>query len=92
MEACDEEVVRNLARLRKAVGTFANFEIDPAITGFVGDVLFMEKFIKNIGKADERIFVAAERGVQVEVSDVKTGKACITKRDETVENEFGKFK
>ena len=35
MEACDEEVVGKLVSLGKAVDTFANFEIDPAITGFV---------------------------------------------------------
>ena len=92
VEACGEEVVGNIYRLGKAVYTFANLEIYPAIAGFVGDVVLPEKFIRNIGEADARIFVAVERGVQVEVSDVKTGEACITARDYAVEKEFGKFK
>ena len=41
---------------------------------------------------DAHIFVAVKRDVQVEVADVKTGKSCITTRDDAVENEFGKFK
>ena len=92
MEACGEEVVGELDSLGKAIDTFANFETDPSITGFVGEVLFLEKFIRNIGKADARIFVAVKRGVQVEVADVKTGGACITARDDTVEDKFFKFK
>ena len=56
-----------------------------------GEVVFLEKFIGNIGDADARIFVAVERGVQVEVANVETGEEYITERDEAVENEFCKF-
>ena len=39
-----------------------------------------------------RIFVLVERGVQVEVANVETGKACITARDDAIENNFCKLK
>ena len=92
VEAFGEEVVGELARLGKAVDTFANFEIDPSTAGFVGEFVFLDKFIRNIGKADAHIFVAVERVVQVEVADVKTGKACITARYVVVENKSCKIK
>ena len=92
LEVCGEEVAGELARLGKYIDTFSNFEIDPAIMGFVCEVVFLENFIRNVGKADARIFVAVRRGVQVEVSDVKNGEACITVRDDAVEKYFCKFK
>ena len=45
-----------------------------------------------IGETDVHIFVAVERGVQVEIANVETGELCITARDEVVENKFCKFK
>ena len=54
--------------------------------GFVGKVEFLDKFIGNIYEADARILVEVKRGVQVEVANVKTGEACITARDDAVEN------
>ena len=48
MEACGEEVIGKLSILGRAVDTFADFEIDPAIAVFVGEVVFLEKFIGNI--------------------------------------------
>ena len=59
--------------------------------GFIGEVAFLEKFIRKIVKAYARIFLAFERGVQVEVPDVETGKACITERYDAVEKTFCKF-
>ena len=91
VEACVGEVFVELARLGKAVDTFANFEIDPSIAVFFSEVVFLYKFIRNIGEADVRIFVAVEMVFQVEVADVKTGKACITARDDAVEDKFFKF-
>ena len=76
----------------KAVDTFANFEMDPTIVGFFGKVVFLDKFIGNIEESDAHIFVAVERGVQVEVANVETGEACMTARDDAVENEVCKFK
>ena len=38
------------------------------------------------------IFIVVKRGVQVEVADFKTGKLCITTRDNCIKNDFGKFK
>ena len=49
VEACGEELVGKISRLGKDADTSTNLEIDPAIAGFVGEVIFMEKFIKNIG-------------------------------------------
>ena len=65
VEACGKEVVGELDSLEKAVETFENFEIYSAIAGFVGELVLLEKLIRNIGKADALIFVVAERGVQV---------------------------
>ena len=48
VEACGEEVIGKLSILGRAVDTFADFEIDPAIAVFVGEVVFLEKFIGNI--------------------------------------------
>ena len=45
VEACGEELIGELASLGKSIDTFANFEIDPAIAGFVGKVLLLEKLL-----------------------------------------------
>ena len=60
--------------------------------GFFREVVFLDKFIRNIGEAGARIFIAVDRDVQVEVSNFETGEACITTRDDAVENGFCKFK
>ena len=52
--------------------------------GLVGGVIFLDKFIGNIGKVDARICIAVERSVQVEVADIESGEACIRTRDNTV--------
>ena len=49
VEACGEEVLGYLTILGKAIDTFVNFEIDPTIAGFIGEVVFLEKIIGNIG-------------------------------------------
>ena len=54
----------------KAVETFANIKLYPAIAGFVGEVVFLDKCIGELGMADTRVFVAVDRGVQVEVADI----------------------
>ena len=59
----------------KAVDTFENLEVYPSAAGFVGKVVFLGKFIRNIGKADARIFIAVKRGVQVEVADIESVKS-----------------
>ena len=92
VEACVGEVFVELARLGKAVDTFANFEIDPSIAVFFSEVVFLYKFIRNIGWADALIFIEVERGVQLKVANVETGEAYITEIYDTVENEFFKFK
>ena len=55
-------------------------------------VVFQEKCIGDIGEADVRIFVLVDRGVQLEVANVKTGEAYIRVRYSAVENYFCKFK
>ena len=92
VEAYGKEVVGELASLGKSIDAFANFEIDPSNARLFGKVILLENFIGDIGKANARIFGAVERGVQVEVSNVETGKECMTARDDAVENDFCKFK
>ena len=45
VEAFGEEAIGKISSLGKALDTFANFEIDPAIAGFVGKVLLLEKLL-----------------------------------------------
>ena len=61
VEAFGEEVVGELVSLGKAIDTFVNLEVYPAITGFVVEVVFLEKFTGDIGKADTHIVIAVER-------------------------------
>ena len=42
MEACGKEVVGKLASSGKALDSLTNFEMDPAIALFVGEVVFLE--------------------------------------------------
>ena len=49
LEACGKEVVCKLESLGKAIYTFANLELDLSMSGFVGEVVFLDKFIGNIG-------------------------------------------
>ena len=58
----------------------------------VGEVVLLVIFIGDISKAEARILISVKGGVQVEVADVKSVKACILTRDNAVNNIFGKFK
>ena len=70
-EAFGKEVVGEISILGEAIDTFVNLKVDPAIVVFIGEVLFLGKFIGNISKAYVHIFIAVDIGVEVEVSDTK---------------------
>ena len=52
----------------------------------------MEKFFGYFGEVDAGVFKVVERGVEVEVADVKAGKAGIATIENTVKDKFGEFK
>ena len=61
----------------KAVHTFVDFKVDPPTVGEVGQVVFIDKFLRDVGKFDSDIFRAVKGRAEIEVFYVKAGKACI---------------
>ena len=84
VEAFGEEAIGKISSLGKALDNFAHFEIDLVTSGCVSKVVFLEKF-------NTRIFLEVERGVHIEVANVKTGKACMTAICDAIENKFCEF-
>ena len=92
IEALREEVVGKFYGMCKAVDAFANIEVDPTIARFFSKAIFLDEFERDVGEVEADIFKAVEWGVEVEVADVKSSKAGIETGDNTVKDNFGKFK
>ena len=61
----------------EAVDTFVDLKVDPSNVSKSGEVIFINKFLRDVGKFDSDIFWLVERCAKVEVFDVKAGKAGI---------------
>ena len=64
----------------------------PTITGFVDKAIILDEIFGDVGELYAGVFKAVEWGVEVEVADVKSSKAGIETGDNTVKDNFGKFK
>ena len=49
----------------------------------------MDEFVGSVGELDAGVFKVVERGVEVEVADVKARKSGIATRENTVKDKLG---
>ena len=80
-----EEVVGQFSGLFEAVDAFVDLEVNPVAVRKSGEVIFITKFLRDVGKFDPDIFWLVKRRAEVEVFHVKAGKACIWRGDDTVD-------
>ena len=76
----------------KAITTLANFEVDPAIAVTTSEVVFLDEFIRDVGELDAHILRIRHRSVKVEVLEINGAKLSAFPGEDTVEEEFDKFK
>ena len=92
VEACFEEFFREHARLGKAVNAAPDIKVDPAVAGVFEEVVFLCEFVGDVAEFDSDVLGAVERGVEIEVADVKGGKIGAGTLEEAVKDKFGEFK
>ena len=80
-----EEVVGQFSGLFEAVEAFVDLEVNPVAVCKSGEVIFINEFLRDVGKFDPDVFRSAKRRAEVEVFYVEAGKACIWHGDDAVD-------
>jgi hypothetical protein len=77
MEVFCEQVIGKFASMFETIDTFVNLKINPTIMSKLCEVVFIDKFGRNVINFDAYIFWSIKRCAKVEVGDIKQGKVCI---------------
>ncbi len=70
----------------------SHFKVDPTVADKIFKGVFIDEFFGDVGDLDANIFWLVQGGVEIEVSEIKGGKANIALGEDTVDEEFDKFK
>ena len=76
----------------KPIAALSNFEVDPAVAVATGEVVFTDEFIRDVDELDANIFRIRHGSIKIEVLEVNGAEACALPGEDTVEEEFDKFK
>ncbi len=68
-----------------------HFKVDPTVTDKIFECVFINEFFEDVGDLDADIFWLVQGGVEIEVLEIKGGKASLTLGECTVDEEFDKF-
>ncbi len=77
MEAFHEQVIGKLAGLFESIDTFVDFEVNPTIMSKLGEIVFGDKFGRDVIDFDAYVFRPIKRCAKVEVGDIEGGEARI---------------
>ena len=91
VEACFEELVGKDACLGKAVDAFDYLEVDPTVVDMVHEIVFINKLLRDIIKADENELLLIEGSAEVYIADVEGTEFSTTARENAVDHEFDKL-
>jgi hypothetical protein len=87
-----KKIIGKDASLGKTITTLMNFEVDPAIAVPTSEVVFLDEFLRDVRELDAHIFGIGHRSIKVEVLQVNGAEPCAFPGEDTVEEEFDKFK
>ena len=68
------------------------FKVDPSVVDKIFKCVFVNEFFGDVGDLDANVFWLVQGGVEIEVLEIKCGKASITLGEYTVDEEFDEFK
>jgi hypothetical protein len=77
--------------LGEAVHAASYFKVDPAVTDEIFECVFVDEFFGDVGDFDADVFWLVQRGVEVEIFEIRDCKASPTLGEYTVDEEFDKF-
>ena len=66
--------------------------LDPAVAVATGEVVFTDEFIRDVSELDANIFRIRHGSIKIEVLEVNGAEVCTLPGEDTVEEEFDKFK
>ena len=69
-----EEIIGQFASLFQPIDTLVDLEVYPSIEGILGEVVFVNKLLGDLGDVDADIFRAIKGSAQVEVGEVIAGE------------------
>ena len=67
-------------------------KVNPTITIVFGEVVFIDKFLGNVGKFDSGVIWAVGMSFEVKIGYVKAGKLGAWTQQDTVEHHIDKLK
>ena len=76
----------------ETIAALSDFEVNPAITVSTREVVFTDELIRDVGKLYANIFRFWHGSIKIEVFEVNGAEACALPGEDTVEEEFDKFK
>jgi hypothetical protein len=68
-----------------------HFKVDPTVADKIFACVFINEFFGDVGDLDADVFWSTQGGVEIEVLEIKGGKASIALEEYTVDEEFDKF-
>jgi hypothetical protein len=86
-----KEIVGKDACLGQTITPLADFEVNPPIRIPIGDIVFLDKFLRYVSNFYSDIFWVRHRCIKVEVLEVDRAEACTMPRQDAVEQELDKF-
>ena len=85
-----DEIISELAGLRKPIGTTNNFKVDPVVMRIVCQIVFLTEFRRNVCVFDENVLRSGHWRLEVKVCGVEAGEFGARARKDTVDHEFEK--
>jgi len=77
--------------LFEAVDSFRNFKVNPSVVDEVEEVVFINEFLRDVGKFVAYILRQVEWCAKVEVADVEACKFCVRLRQYAIEGSLDEF-
>ncbi len=75
----------------EAVHAASHFKVDPTVSDKIFECVLINEFFGDVGDLGADVFWSVQGGVEVEVLEIKGGKASLALGEYTVDEEFDKF-
>ncbi len=74
-ESFGEKVIGELACLFEPVDTVGNLEVNPTIVCVLGQIVFIDELLRDVGESNTNVFWSVKRCAKIEVGDIVACKA-----------------
>jgi hypothetical protein len=80
-----------VSTLRESIAATDDLKVDPTIMHVVGEIIFVDKFLRDVGELDSHIFGTVHWCHQVEIGNVEACKFRISSREHAIDDELNQI-